>query len=226
MRCRKVRYSLSTYFRGELPADKAAEVKQHISECASCRREAEAVSSVINLVRKAPSLKTSSDFNARLMERITSEGKAPAKSRAYLPRPIPRFNRMRLATITATAVVVFALALGVNFGDSLVGPSTSMTSGINGGDDVYMTIQPVNNPLLDERKSLADVVKRYNRWREYSRSLRTSTVEQIIGGAGNAIMTSGRSATPVSAGYRVRPVVRNYMMVPLNQTNSSGSETY
>lgn len=227
MRCRKVRFSLSTYSKGELPADLAADIKEHLSGCNSCRREAEIVFSMNRLVQEMPKVKTSSDFNARLMERVAREGRSPARSKAYLPGAIPRFNRTRLATLTATAVILLAVMLGVNFGGSILSPNAPMTTSTGGmiSDDLYLTVQPTNNPFLNERKTVSDVVKQYNRWREYSKSLRSSGVEQYLGGTGS-VLTSGQSTGSGSAEFRIRPVVRNYLITPENQTNVRRNATY
>lgn len=226
MRCRKVRSCLSTYCRGELPADRAVEIKNHLAGCNSCRREAEAIMSVTRLVREMPSMKTSSDFSARLMQRIAAEGSEPVTREVHLPGRIPRFNRMRLATVAATAVIILAVMFGVNYSGSGLNPTAPMATINDNGGDLYLTVQPTSNPLLNEHKSVTDAVKQYNRFRELSRQVRSTSMDQFQGVAGNAMMVSSQSSPLYQGNFQIRPVNRNYMIVPVNRTAARGSDTY
>jgi len=233
MRCRKVRSFLSTYCKGELAPRKTAAVETHLRECASCRREEEMYKSVNKLVVEMPSKTTSDDFTARLLQRIENERAVPQKSKVYMPGRIPKFGAGRLATISAVAVVVLAFAVGMNFTEKLLGPTSpglvTADRGSNGaGDDnLYLTVQPVDNPLLNQRKSVSSIVKQYNRWREYSRSLRShDAAEQFFNSGGNSILAASNTSTVDMNGVRVRPVIRNYLIVPGQQNTAVRRDTY
>ena len=226
MRCRKARSYLSAYSKGELSGGRSTRVGRHLEHCSACRRESDIVRSVGEVMKNLPQLRASGDFNARLLQRIGRERFAETRTKAHLPGRIPRLGALRLATIGATAVVVLAAATGVNLTSPIFRPGALPVAVISpeGGstaDDLYLTIQPTNNPLLNERKSISRMVAQYNRWREYSRSLREhSAEEQFLGG--DAAMTLASTRTAVdnypAIDYRIRPVVRNYLIVPDNSS--------
>ncbi|MEZ5358698.1 MAG: zf-HC2 domain-containing protein [Candidatus Zixiibacteriota bacterium] len=227
MRCRKVRSFLSTYFRGETTPDESAKIERHLEECGSCRRELEVHRSLNAAFQEMPTMKTSDDFNARLFAKIGQENFAEKKTKAYMPGRVPRFGTTKLATYAAMAVIVLALGIGLQLDQNLLSPSSPQMA--NGPDqpaqdtDMYLTAQPVNNPLMNARKSVGQVVQQYNRFREYSKSLRTSSgMEQLMGDGINASLASSGTTTT----YRVRPVVRNYLVIPENNTTSNAGAVY
>lgn len=235
MRCRKVRSSLSAYSKGELTEQQSAKIKNHLAECPSCRREEEVFRSVNKLVDGVPALKASDDFNARLFQKIEREGFAQKKPRAYLPGRIPRFGAARLATVAAMAVIVIAFGIGINFADGILGPSSpemaiaEPTGGDGSEEDLYLTVQPTDNPFLNERKSVSQMIQQYNRWRQYSQSLRShSAMERFFGGAASNTLASSRTGFDRVSGHdiRIRPVVKNYLVVPENQKTVRGRNTY
>lgn len=214
MRCRKVRSFLSTYCKGETSAEVSAEIKNHLDDCSSCRREENVYRSMNKLVADIPRIRTSDDFSSRLFEKIGQEGFAKRKTRAYWPRRIPVFGMARLATVASVAVVILALGIGLNVGDKILYPSKPHMSAVDPvtdmgrNDDLYLTVQPTDNPLLNEHKSVSRMIAQYNRWREYSKSLRGNAgAEQFLG---DVTMASSRS----TSGITVRPVVKNYLIVP------------
>lgn len=221
MRCRKVRSFLSTYCKGELTPEESARIKSHLDGCSSCRREEEAYRSINQMVVNLPGMSVSNDFTAKLFQRIGQEGFAERKTRAFLPGRIPRFGIARLAAAASVAVLILAVGIGVNLGDGFLRPSppqmASVVSAADIGtdDDLYLTVQPTDNPLLNEHKSVSRMIQQYNRWRELSRSLRpNAAAEQFLGG-GNVTMASARSGSFTDgSGIRVRPVVRNYIIIP------------
>ncbi|MCP4568047.1 MAG: hypothetical protein GY841_10755 [FCB group bacterium] len=225
MHCRKVRSCLSTYFRQELPADTAAGVKKHLEDCSSCQREAEMVRSVRGLVKEIKPIKASDGFNTALMQKIGQEGQIQNKNKARMPGRIPRFGMARLATVSAAAMVVLAFSISLNLTDYLNGSFSppmaeiNSTPGIN--SDRYLTVQPTDNPLLNERKSVSNMVKQYNRWREYSRSLRSGSADQF---SGNAVLASSRRN--VGENIWIRPVIKNYLVTPVRQRTINGRSTY
>ena len=225
MRCRKVRSCLSTYFRQELPADSAAEIKKHLEDCSSCQREADTVRSVQALVRKVKPIEASDGFNTALLQKIGQEGQIRKDNKDDMPGGIPSFGITRLATVTAATVVVLAFSISFNVTDFLNGSfsprmvETDTTPTIDG--DRYLTVQPTDNPLLNERKSVSNMVKQYNRWREYSRSLRSGSADQF---SGNAVLASSRRN--VAGNVWFRPVIKNYLVTPGRRPTSNGRSTY
>ena len=235
MRCRKVRSFLLTYCKGELTEKQTAKVKLHLEKCAGCRREEETIRSINKLMPAIPQMTVSEDFNARLFQRIGQEGSAKVKSKAYFPGRIPLLGSRRLAVVATMAVMVMALGIGLNFSGNILGtagPGMAVTSpeGTSAADEnLYLTVQPTDNPFLNQQKTVADMVKQYNRWRQYSQALRTHTgSDHFFFNQGGATLTSsGNIAQP--SGWqtiRIRPVIRNYLIVPENNQTFNGSGTY
>ncbi|MCK5125014.1 MAG: zf-HC2 domain-containing protein [candidate division Zixibacteria bacterium] len=216
MRCRKVRSFLSTFSKGETAPEVAARIEHHLDDCPSCRRELDVYRSLNKSYDDLPQLKASDDFNARLFQKIGQENFAEKRSKAYMPKRIPRFGSMRLATYAATAVIVLSLGFGMNFSNDFLAPSSPQVANTTNGqsDDLYLTAQPTDNPLLNERKSVSTMVQQYNRFREYSKSLRTNiAVEQLLSNASQTTLTASGMPATVPA-FRVRPVVKNYLVIP------------
>jgi hypothetical protein len=220
MRCRKVRSFLSTYCRGETDPKQSVAIKRHLDDCSACRREESVYRSMSTLMTQLPKLKTSDEFTAKLFQRIGHEGMAGVKTRAYLPGRIPRLGTARLALAASTAIVVLMLGVGIHYSDRLLIPDSpqmvNQTVGSDihpSGEDGYLTAQPTHNPLLNEHKSVSRMVEQYNRWREYSRSVRGgSGSEQFFGGG--ASFASARSFSEPVNGIRIRPVVKSYLTYP------------
>lgn len=235
MRCRKVRSFLSTYSKKETSPEISARIESHLKGCSSCRREWEVFRSMDKLVKDLSPLKTSENFTAALFERIGQEGFKAKKTKAYLPGKIPIMGTARLATVASVAVILLMGVIGINFSTGLFAPSqpqftvTVPEGGSGSGGDLYLTVQPMDNPLLNEHKSVSRMVQQYNRWREYSRSVRSNSgAEQFMGGMGNAVMASSQSpgGFPVGMDIRVRPIIKNYLIVPGNTGNNSRGSVY
>ncbi|MDD4051573.1 MAG: hypothetical protein PHR28_06715 [candidate division Zixibacteria bacterium] len=231
MRCRKVRSFLSAYSKEEVSVGTAAKIKKHMDDCASCRRELGAIRSVQAMVKGMPGLKASDDFTARLLTRVAQERFAETKSKAYLPGRIPLFGGVRLAMITTTAVVVLALSISFNVGERFMSPSvpqaalTSDTAGSAADEDRYLSAQPTDNPLLNEHKSISRMVAQYNRWREYSKTLRSHSAAEQFAGTGTTVMAASQTVGGTNE-FRVRPIVKNYLVVPAGQNRSTRRNTY
>ena len=225
MRCRKVRSFLSAYCRGETSPKVAAEIKRHVDDCSACGREEAAYRSMNTALTGLSAFKTSDDFTTRLFQRIGHEAIAERKTKAYFPGRIPRFGTARLATVASVAVIVMALGIGLNLHDTfMTSPAPRMAAVPGpGGDDDYITAQPTdnpmmtNNPLLNEHKSVSRMIAQYNRWREFSRSLRTHPqTEQLWSGRQNVAFASSRSGSfdGVGSTINVRPVIKDYLIIP------------
>jgi len=218
MRCRKVRSFLSTYCREETPAELSARIKEHLDDCSSCRREEAVHRSLNKVVAVLPQKSTSDDFTARLFQRIGQEGFAEKRTKAYFPRRVPRFGTARLAAVASVAVIILALGIGFNLDDSLLGPNGQRMAGTTSvtdiDDDSYLTVQPTDNPLLNEHKSVSKMIAQYNRWREYSRSLRIGLdAGQIMGGR-SVSFASSNVINGGSPNIIIRPVNRDYLTSP------------
>lgn len=218
MRCRKVRSFLSTYSNGETSPEVSAEIKEHLEECNGCRREENVYKSMKHLVSDLPQIETSDDFTKKLFSKIGQEGFAEKRTKAYMPKRIPFFGVARLATAASVAVIVLTLGISFNLGDRLLfpnNPQIATTPGIDNGraDDLYLTVQPTDNPLLNEHKSVSRMIEQYNRWRGYSRSLRTNSgAEHFLSGDPGITLASSQAGS--RSNIIVRPVVKSYLISP------------
>jgi len=195
-----------------------AEIKRHLDECNTCRREENVFRSMNKLMSDLPQLKTSDEFTAKLFAKIGQEGFAEQKTKAYWPKRIPIFGMARLAMVASVAIVVLALGIGLNVGDRILFPSSPQLATIpvrdlGTVDDLYLTVQPTDNPLLNEHKSVSRMIAQYNRWREYSRSLRVNSgAEHFLGGNAGASLAASRTVS--ASNIIIRPVVKNYLINP------------
>jgi hypothetical protein len=170
------------------------------------------------LVSGLPQIETSSAFTTKLFDKIGQEGFAKRKTRAYMPKRIPFFSVARLATAASAAVIILALGIGFNLGDGILYPSSPQIAGttvpdVGTDEDRYRTVQPIDNPLLNEHKSVSKIIEQYNRWREYSKSLRVNAAaEQFQGGGQGMTLASSRIGSP--SRFIIRPVTKNYRIVP------------
>ena len=222
MRCRKVRSFLSAYCKEETSVEVSAKIKRHLDGCNGCRREEQVYRSMTQLVAGIPALKASDEFTSRLFQRIGQEGFAEKRTKAYFPRRVPLFGTARLVAAASAAVVMLALGIGLNLGDNFLTPgsptmvaSAPVIHNTDVDDDSYLTVQPVDNPLLDEHKSVSRMIAQYNRWREYSRSLRqNSGAEHFLGNAPGLTLASMRTEATPQTNIQVRPVIKNYLIAP------------
>jgi hypothetical protein len=162
-------------------------------------------------------MKTSDDFTTRLFNKIGQEAFAERRTKAYWPKRIPVFGIARLATAASVAVIVLALGIGYGLGDKIFFPPTNYvavtnpTTDTGTDDDYYLTVQPTDNPLLNEHKSVSRIVEQYNRWREYSRTLRANAGAEHFLGQGSGMQLA---LSPSGSDVIIRPVVKNYLIVP------------
>jgi hypothetical protein len=162
-----------------------------------------------------------------LFDRIARENFADKRSKAYLPGRIPRFGKTRLAVVAVAAVMILSVGLSLSLVDRITDPNAAVmaNSGSEQLDDSYLTVQPTNNPFFNRTKSLGSLVQQYNRWRGYSQSLLTH--DDLVSN-GSAVLTATGGLTTASGipVIRIRPVVKNYMIVPLRQPTAGGGDTY
>jgi hypothetical protein len=223
-----VRSFLSTYSKGETPSEFSAEIKLHLDNCSSCQREVEVYQSVNKLVKGLPELKTSDEFTSRLFHRISREGNVEMKTKAYYPGRVPLFRFARLAAVGAVAIIVLSFGLSVNLVDNIFdtsSPQMALTDSMidNNAEDLYITVQPIDNPLLSEHKSVSQRIQQYNRWRQFSKTVRNNSgLENFRNGSATVSLASAGSGSNI----RVRPVVRNYLIVPGNSTTQDWKTGY
>src|SRR5579862_8849601 len=106
---------LVDYCSGALSEARAAEIEQHIAECAECRRMVEAQRELWRTLDRFTAPEVSPNFDARLYARIAREQSAPLwkqwARRIFVP-PVP-LAMWKPAVSLAAACAVLAVALVV-----------------------------------------------------------------------------------------------------------------
>ena len=225
MRCRKVRSFLSAYCNGELSGTRQREVVYHLDSCPECRRE-EMIYRELAIAKNKVKLdqpEVSSDFNARLLNRIADERFKETRKKAYLPKKAPAFGTRTLVTVSATAVLVLAFVFAGGFGPFSVPDQSPMMAenaspaNVVNTDDRYLTVEPSDNHVLaqhvDQQWEFNRHMARANRIRGYMNQL---------AGSNNGFANFGR--VPFRGGFILfqqngqtfvapvgQPVIRNYI---------------
>ncbi len=228
MRCRKVRSCLSAYCREELTGRRYTAVSEHLLNCKSCRAEEEVYRQMYAAVAKIPSMPVSTDFNARLLDRVAQERFAETRTRAYLPKSAPLFSWRKGVPVVVTAcLAIFAV---VSMMPSTDQPGSRVLAG-DSSDDSYLTVQPVSNPNMTVRMH-----KDWSLDRQLAHTQRANRISNNLMPVGSF----GRSyATPVSTGapvtgrpvpylrqnLQVRPVLKTYVL-PASTANQEGDKPY
>ncbi len=100
MNCADVRARLPALLYGDLPADEADPIRQHLARCASCREEHATVARVRRLLDAVPAPAVTVDL-ARLYR----------EAAAQQDRRLRRWRRVACAALAAAAAVVLTLLL-------------------------------------------------------------------------------------------------------------------
>ncbi len=146
MRCRRARSLLSIFCSGELTGRQQVALREHLAECADCRKEAAAFTSVREATKEMSMRSVSADFNNKLLNRIAAERFAETRTQAYLPQPAPILRWKLAIPVLATACLAVVAAVGWY---SHQEPSEQWAAaGSNGPNDSYRTVQPLDNPNL------------------------------------------------------------------------------
>ena len=214
MRFRKIRSFLSAYSNDELSDRKQNLVREELATKESLRREEALFRSIRDTARELPELKTSDDFNARLLNRIAQERFAETRTKAYLPRTSPPISWGRLIPAVATVTVMLFAAVSF-FGTSDRAPVTLADSTSGGLSNLHLTVQPENNPNLRRGfggdVSLQQLMAKIDRADEIS-SFLTSSGMFLSGNGSNGsnwLASSREERIPYSVHYyQVRPVLR------------------
>jgi len=110
MKCKRIRRKLVAYLDGELREKQKLLIKEHLTECPECKKEADLLNKSFYLLKDQQRLKPSQGFEASLWERIHSSGE-----RKLLPQAIFR----RLVHAALPAAVAAVLIIGVLVGSSV-----------------------------------------------------------------------------------------------------------
>jgi len=110
MKCKGIRRKLVAYLDGELEEKQKLSIKEHLTKCGECKKEADLLNKSFYLLKDQQRLKPSQDFEANLWERIYS-----LEKRQLLPQAI--FGRLVHAALPAAVAAV--LIIGVLVGSSV-----------------------------------------------------------------------------------------------------------
>ena len=109
MSCRKIRRSLSRYYRSELSAEEEKLVAKHIQVCEGCAREAQTYKALDETVQNLDVFRPSPEFEERLKQRI---GAIPYLEKKDKKKTlVTSFPSLRWAFIPATAIIIALLLL-------------------------------------------------------------------------------------------------------------------
>ncbi len=148
MRFRRIRSYLSAYSNDELSDRKQNTVREQLAASESLRREEQLFRSMRDAAHEIPELKTSDDFNARLLNRIAEERFAETRSKAYLPRTTVPFPWRRLIPAVATVATFLLVSVGIFSGRSIQNQHDSLATAGANQNDLHLTVQPDHNPNM------------------------------------------------------------------------------
>ncbi len=110
MKCKRLRRKLVAYLDGELEEKQKLSIKEHLTKCRECKKEADLLNKSFCLLKDQQRLKPSQGFEASLRERIYS-----TEEKQLLPQAI--FGRLVHAALPAAVAAV--LIIGVLVGGSV-----------------------------------------------------------------------------------------------------------
>lgn len=216
MRCQKVRSCLSAYCKEELMGREVLAVREHLSTCAACRQEEVLVRGMETAARELPKVALSTDFNARLLNRIAEERFAETRTKAYLPQPAPRISWGTLVPVLSSALVLALVAVSF-LSSPQNGPGNNDANNAGLSDD-YATVQPTNNPNMSSR-----LKANWSLRSELAQTERMSRLSGMVTGGSNFSAVSSNmpqgwsgQSQHYSDLFKMRPVIRVYQ--PANST--------
>jgi anti-sigma factor RsiW len=129
MKCKRIRRKLVAYLDGELEEKQKLPIKEHLTKCRECKKEADLLETTLYLLKDQQRLKPSQGFEASLWEKVHSS----EEEKQLLPQAIfGRFSRLILP-----AAVAATLIIGVVVGNSVEKIIPSQT--VNLGEEKYLT---------------------------------------------------------------------------------------
>ena len=213
MRCRKVRSCLSAYSNSELIGRDAVAVREHLSICATCRKEEALLVSLHEGARELTGPTLSADFNTKVLNRIAQERFAETRTRSYAPRPAPLVMwRQVIPAFVATLAVVFVAVTFFKSGHYSEPAGIASVSDNGALDNSYLTAQPEHNP------NMTNAVSVQKDWSLSTQLAQTERANRICGQLSSSTGFGSMVAYPVQmempqAGivfFKVRPIVRVY----------------
>lgn len=119
MRCKWVNDRASAFVDGELSSEEAARLREHLEDCATCRKQVEAVRRTARLLRSQPRVQPSPTFDTELalaLRKIKRDETAASEWWRRIWRPIPIPQPVVAAAAFALVVVVGGMLLGPQLG--------------------------------------------------------------------------------------------------------------
>ena len=216
MRCRKVRSCLSAYSNDELTGRRQLAIREHLSICSDCRKEAAFYSSMSSAGKQLTGLTVTAEFNTRLLDRIGLERFKETRTRAYLPRRVPVVGwRQVVPALSVVAVLALVAVYWYLPGAGVVSQNTASSEDPTG--DLYLTVQPTDNPNMTAPMRKDWSLNKQLRWSDRMARISNSITDQT--GFGNLHLTgefgrrgigANRYAPYISTYYRVQPIIRIY----------------
>lgn len=215
MRCQKARSWLSAYSNGELIGRRLVSVGEHLSDCPSCRREAQYYSALSQAGKQLPKSKLSEDFNNTLLNRVAHERFAETRTKAYLPKAAPVVQWGKVVPIFVTACL--ALTATVMLSSYRPGPTDTIAgAGTSGLDNSYLTALPVvdkyDTHALNQRWSLSGQLDKSRRIERISHNVRRNDGFGADEGMQLASVSRPASGPYAVNHYRIRPVMKVYVI--------------
>lgn len=226
MRCQKARSCLSAYCREELAGRDLLAMREHLAGCALCRREEAAVRAMFEATDSIKRSPLSTDFNAKLLDRIARERFAETRTKAYMPRRAPLFGWTRLVPVAGVVMVAVLAFVGSEYLQrNLVSPTGGQQASL---DDSYLTVQP------DRNRDLTTNVN--SNWSFRSQIAQSERVNRVSGMLTNAAGFADPEPRVVIhfivpyndgrldlSGLRIRPVLRTYEPAGATQAKETQS---
>ena len=229
MRCRRARSYLSAYCSDELNGRRKLAVSEHLSTCASCRKEEAFYRSLSGARSSVSTMKVSKDFNGALLNRIAQERFAETRTKAYMPHSARRVVWAKvLPVVVSTCVVAFMAAFMVSPSFRTVVPGSAGQVRL---DDSYLTVQPTKNPnmtvSMHKGWSLDNQLARVQRVNDITNSVtRTGSFAQPAGMVLTSVTSRVNSMIPYAPTYyRYRPIIKVYVL-PEATSSKEASRTY
>lgn len=112
MKCEEVQERLSEYIEQVLSQEEKSVVEGHLSTCARCRAESEALAQSIRAVSDLPQVEPPPGFSRKVMARIHEEQKPSFWSRLFFPLPVKiPIQAVSLLLVCGFAVFVYQKTL-------------------------------------------------------------------------------------------------------------------